>query len=194
MPDKPLKLFRATDFVTSTLMPGEARLLLHPGWMVLAVSAWIALACNVALWRALAHPSLAGLAQAGFLALLAGAACAALLCALGWRPLRKPLAIVLLAAAAWIAVRSWQLGLAFDAGVWRQAALWQAPAAADLEGWAAPLLLAVLGGLPALWVGRVPLLRMGTREQWAANLQGLLLAAVVLVGLGFVEIFGLLPG
>lgn len=193
MPDKPLKLFRATDFVTSTLMPGETRLLLHPGWMVLGVSAWIALACNVALWRALAHPSVAGLAQAGFLALLVGTTCTALLSLLDWRAVRKPLAVALLLAAAWIAVRCWQLGLAFDARVWRHAALWQPPSAADRQGWSAPALLVVLGGLPSLWVWRVPLLRLGTREQWAANFQALVWTVIVLVALGFVEIFEVLP-
>lgn len=194
MRHKPLKLFHVTDFVTSTLLPGEARLSLHPGWMVLAVCAWIALACNVALWRALARPSFTGLAQALFLALRMGASLAAVLYLLDWRRVRKALAIALLLAASWIALRSWQLGLAFDASVWRQAALWQRPSSAHLQGWPTPVLLGVLGVLPALWLLRVPLLRLGTREQWAANLTGLMVAMVVLVALGFVEIFGVLPG
>ena len=59
-----LKLFRSTGYST-LLMPGEARLAMHPGWLVLATSLWLGLACNVALWRELSGSAMGtGLATA----------------------------------------------------------------------------------------------------------------------------------
>jgi len=47
-----LRLFRTTGYST-LLMPGESRLATHPARLVAAASLWLALACNVALWRLL---------------------------------------------------------------------------------------------------------------------------------------------
>jgi hypothetical protein len=49
-----LKLFRTTGYST-LLLPGETRVAPHPARLVLRGSLWLAIACNVGVWRLLAH-------------------------------------------------------------------------------------------------------------------------------------------
>ena len=80
-----LKLFRATGYST-LLMPGEVRTSPHPGWLVLAVSLWVGLACNVALWRQVAgSPLAAGWPATLLLAAFVTGAGICVLSLLAWR-------------------------------------------------------------------------------------------------------------
>ena len=94
-----LKLFRSTGYST-ILTPGETRAGRHPGWVVLALSVWVGLACNVALWRALQSGGSADLLGALLVGVGAGAACATVLSLSGWRRTLKPMATALLLLAA----------------------------------------------------------------------------------------------
>jgi lipid A ethanolaminephosphotransferase len=166
-----LKLFRSTGF-HSILTPGEARLALHPGRAVAMVSLWIGVACNPWPWQALvgAGPSFAGAVAAAVG--LAGAA-GFVLSLLGWRRTFKPAATFLLLGAA-----------LFAGGIWTQAVPPAAlvddstrlssmlPGWAALFGWQVPTLLALLGGLPVLWLWNTQLRRLSGPEQLRSNVTG----------------------
>ena len=180
-----LKLFRSTGY-SSILGPGETRVAPHPGWLVLAVSAWIGFACNVALWRHLrgmeTGPSLGqSLMIGGFIA----AACGVLLSLLGWRRTLKRAASVLLLLAALVAACIWVQGLPLDASLLDQGPrMLLVPAWPSLLRWQFPALLVVLGVVPALWLSQLRLRRLAGPQQLQANINGMLLgiATMVLTG------------
>lgn len=177
-----LKLFRSTGY-SSLLAPGETRLAMHPGWVVLAISLWIGLACNVALWRALAGGSDAapGLSWA-----LAAGACAAatvgiLLSLVGWRRTLKPVATVVLLLAALGACGVWVQSLPVDAGFLNQRPSGLLPAWSSFLRWQVPALLVGLGLVPVLWLWATNTRRLSGPEQLAANITGMVIGAVVLL-------------
>jgi len=154
-----LKLFRSTGYA-SVFGPGETRIALHPGWVVLALSLWAGLACNAPLWLTLlgrGQPQ-----QALAFALLAGGITAVLLGLLGWGHFFKPAAMLLLWAAAWLAAVAWSRG-ATGAPVWLP--------------WSLVLTLPVLGLLPWVWLRNVPVKRMSMPRQLRCNLLAVLLGA-----------------
>ncbi len=180
MPSQRLKLFRATDFVRSTLMPGEARLAPHPGWMVAGVGAWIALACNVALWRALVHPTAAGLLQALALGLLQAAAACLVLFALDWKRTRKAAAALVLMLAATVATGLWQRGLEAAPAVLAAGAASLVPELASWGRWPVPTLWAALALPPMAWACLRQWRRLGNAQQWRVNLAGAAICVLVL--------------
>jgi lipid A ethanolaminephosphotransferase len=153
---------------------------------VLAVSAWIGLACNVALWRYLrgmdGAPGLAhSLAVGGFIA----ATCGALLSLLGWRRTLKRAASVMLLLAALVAACIWVQGLPLDATLLDQGLrMLLVPAWPTLLRWQFPALLIVLGVVPVLWLTQLRLRRLAGPQQLQANISGMLIgmAAMVLTG------------
>ncbi len=179
---KPLKLFHATDFVASVLLPGENRGALHPAWLPVVIAAWVGLACNVALWRAIEQPSPVAWRLAAAMGLGLASVAGAVLCVLGWRALRKPVALVLVMLAAGLAASAWERQLPFDPDLLSLGPEVLLPDAAGLRAATVQGLLALLS-LPALvWLWRVRLRRMDTGEQWASNLRGLVFWIVVGVG------------
>lgn len=178
-----LKLFRSTGYSTF-LLPGEARLAPHPGWAVLAVSAWVGLACNAALWRALLELQPAGVARALLLGILTAAGASLLLSLLCWRRTFKPAASLLCVMAATVTAGAWTQGLAGDAGLLMPHTDWVFPGWASLVGWEVPLMLAVLAGLPILSLWTTPLRRLTGPAQLRANMKGLFFGSAVLAGAG----------
>lgn len=176
-----LKLFRSTGYST-LLMPGEARLAPHPGWVVLGVSLWLGIACNVALWR-----ELAGSARGtGILnALLAGATLGGgsglLLSLLAWRRTLKFAATLLLLLGALLAAGLWIQSVPVTETVWSLRWRTLFPTWASLLRWQVPALVVGLAVLPALVVWNLQLRRLTGPEQLRANLSGAALAAGVMV-------------
>lgn len=181
-----LKLFRSTGY-SSILAPGETRVAMHPGWLVLATSLWVGFACNVGLWRELrglpgsgdvAHTLLTGCFLAG--------ACGTLLSALGWRRTLKPAATLVLLLFALAASGMWMQALpmgsaALDKGI---AAL-VIPTWPSLLRWQVPAMLFVLALVPMVWVWHTQLRRLPGPRQFAANGAGIALGLAVLLSTGW---------
>lgn len=162
----PLRLFRTTGHA-DLRMPGEARLGMHPAWLVLAVSLWLALACNVGVWRLLAGREEAPMVLAT-IALVAGGS-AAVLGLLGWRRTVRPAATLLLLAGGLLACGLWVQDLPLES-------LWQERPPRLLPSWASflrasvVLLVVVLALLPIVWVWTVRLRRLPASAQLRGNL------------------------
>jgi hypothetical protein len=177
-PPMALKLFRTTGYST-LLMPGEARLATHPARVVAAASLWLALACNVAVWRLLAGNGGDLRAVLASVAVIGGAA-GVFFSLFGWRRTIKP-AITIGAA----------LGALVACGLWSQqlpiAVLWQGPSRTLLPAWASfmrwqvPALVLLLAVVPVVWLWSLPLRRLAGSAQLRSNLLG---AAAGLVALG----------
>jgi len=170
-----LRLFRTTGYST-LLMPGEARVATHPATLVLWASLWLALACNVAVWRFLGGSDDWRLAF-GSAAVIAGGS-GVLFSLLGWRRTLKLAITLALVAAALVA-----------AGLWSQqlpiATLWQGPPRSMLPAWASFMrwqvlaLVLVLAVVPIVWLWNHPIRRLPGPVQLRSNASGALLAAVV---------------
>ena len=175
-----LRLFRTTGYST-LLMPGEAKLGRHPGWLVLAASLWIGIICNVGVWRLFVGN--AGLREALAAAGLLGGGTGLILGVLGWRRTLKFSITVLLLAAALMAT-----------GVWVQelplAALWHERPRALLPAWPnflrGPVLVVVLAlaVVPVVTVWNIHVRRLSGAAQLRVNTVAAAIGAlVVLVGL-----------
>lgn len=187
-----LKLFRSTGY-SSILGPGETRVAPHPVWLVLAVSGWIGFACNVALWRHVrgldGSPGLRACLLAGaFIA----AACATVLSLLGWHRTLKKAASALLLLAALVAASIWVQGLPLDKALLSQGlrAL-VLPSWPSLLRWQFPMLLVLLGVVPALWLSQLRLRRLPGPQQLQTNIAGMLIAGAVMMFSGWLAIRGL---
>jgi glucan phosphoethanolaminetransferase (alkaline phosphatase superfamily) len=181
-----LKLFRSTGY-SSILVPGETRLAMHPGWVVVATSAWVGFACNVPLWRALAGHG-GGLSGALLGAVFATGGSAALLSFFGWRRTLKLVATAALFGAAVVACLMWASGPAID-GAHALPSL-AAVSWASLMHWQAGALMLALGLLPMLWVWQAQLRRLPGPRQLAANSAGIAFGLALMAGAGLL-LFGL---
>jgi len=180
-----LKLFRSTEFLSSFFSPEQQRAALHPAWPVVLASLWIASAGNLALWRELMNlPELArarGLWLGAGLALMVAAATCALLSLLAWRRTLKPAIAVLLFASALGSHAMLSHGLVIDAALMAkllQSGSWQAR---DLLDWRLFVTLLVLALLPSIWLGQLPLRRLGPARQLQANATVFIASCAVLV-------------
>lgn len=168
-----LKLFRSTGH-SSILAPGETRLAMHPAWLVLAVSGWIGLACNVGLWRELRSLGNGpGLAKALIASAFLAGACAAVLSLLGWRRTLKRAATLLLLLASLAAASIWVQGRPVDAALLDQGLRnLLLPSWPSLLRWQFAAVLAVCGLLPMFWVWQVPVRRLPGPSQFNSNALG----------------------
>lgn len=170
-----LRLFRTTGYST-LLMPGEARVATHPATLVLWASLWLALACNVAVWRFLGG-SVPWHAALGSAAVIAGGS-GVFFSLLGWRRTLK-FAITLALVAGALAA----------AGLWSQqlpvATLWQGPPRTLLPAWASFMrwqvlaLILVLAVVPIVWLWNHPVRRLSGPLQLQSNISGAIVAALV---------------
>lgn len=177
-----LRLFHPTGYDT-LLPPRQARQGTHPAWLVLAVSLWIGLACNVAVWR-LAADGFAGLRSLlATSALLAGGS-GIVLSLLGWRRTLRVACTVVLLVAALLACGIWVQELPPES-LWQQRPRSLLPAWPNFMRWQVPVLLLVLALLPIVGVWNVALRRLPAPQQLQSNIVGVLLAALVL-GVGLV--------
>lgn len=175
-----LKLFRSTGY-SSLLMAGEARLAMHPAWMILAVSLWAGFVSNVALWRALAGTdpshSLAWVLALG--ACITGA-CGMVLSLLGWRKTIKPTATLILFTAALAASSIWSQALPIDASLLDRRPLSViVPPWASLLRWQVSAAVAGLALVPSVWVWQKGLRRLSGPQQLTVTMTGLAIGFAV---------------
>lgn len=184
-----LKLFRSTGY-HSILTPGEARLALHPGWAVAMAAGWVGLACNVWFWQALASGGRDLLPATGAALALSGAAGFAL-SLLGWRRTFKTAATVVLLLGALLAggvlTQDIPARLLVDPAL-RLSTLM--PTWASLFQWQVPTLLALLGGVPVIYLWNVQLRRLPGSDQFRTNLAGMVAWALVFT-CGFAALYTL---
>jgi glucan phosphoethanolaminetransferase (alkaline phosphatase superfamily) len=178
-----LKLFRSTGHST-LLMPGETRLAPHPGWLVLATSAWVAFVCNVAVWRLVNDPS--ALPSALAVAAVLGGGAGMILSILAWRRTLKAAVTLVLVLAALLACGLWAQQLPIES-LWTQRPLALLPGWANFLRWQVPALFMLLAVLPVAWMWSVPLRRLPGPSQLQANIVGAAIAAAVF-GIGMIAL------
>lgn len=178
-----LKLFRSTGY-SSLLMAGEARLAMHPGWMILGVSLWAGFVPNVALWRVLSgHDAGHGLVHAIALGACIAGASGMFLSLLGWRKTLKPAATLILFLAALAASSIWSQALPVDASLFDRGPLSViVPPWTSLLRWQVSVGLALLALVPSLWVWQKGLRRLPGPQQLTVTMVGLVLGFIVLAG------------
>jgi lipid A ethanolaminephosphotransferase len=188
-----LKLFRSTGY-SSIFAPGQSRVAMHPGWITLATSAWVALACNVALWREVARANDDGMgwARVLVLAVFMASACALVLSLLGWRRTLKPVATLMLLLAALAACSIWSQALPVDANLLdKRLPGLLLPPWASLLRWQVPAILAGLALAPAVWIWNTKVRRLSAHQQLSATVMGILISIVLLAASGFALAEGL---
>jgi lipid A ethanolaminephosphotransferase len=188
-----LKLFRSTGY-SSIFAPGQSRVAMHPGWIVLAASVWVGFACNVAIWRELAHSpeESLGWARALALAVFLSAACALVLSVLGWRRTLKPAATVMLFLAALAACSIWSQALPVDPSLLdKRLASLIVPPWASLLRWQVSAILAGLALAPSIWTWNTKVRRLSAQQQLSATMMGILFSVVLLGASGFALAGGL---
>ncbi len=161
-------------------LPGVWR----PGTLVLLLSCWLALAGNLPLWRALSVvPETSGwrgvLFSLGFAVWIA-AALMALLSLLAWPRLVKPLAVLVLLAAATSTYFMLQYSVVIDATMMANVFNTDAREVRDLVSWPLLLSFVVLAGLPLWWLLRRKIVRRPFWSQAWRNGLGALVAVGVL--------------
>jgi lipid A ethanolaminephosphotransferase len=187
-----LKLFRSTGY-SSIFAPGQSRVAMHPGWMVLATSAWAGFVCNVGLWRGLSHSPVEGLAlgQVLALAVFVSAACGLFLSALGWRRTLKPAATLVLFLSALAACSIWGQALPVDASLLEKGLSGLLfPPWASLLRWQVSAILAGLALVPTVWTWNTKVRRLSARQQLSATVMGILISVVLLAASGFALLEG----
>ena len=156
---------------------------LHPAWVVVLISTWLATACNVPLWHEVAQlPGQGSLRGWGFalaFAVIVAAGNVALLSLLAWRRTLKPAAAVLVLMAAFGTYFMMAYGIAIDASMLVNVMQTDVHEAGDLLSWRMLLTVLALAAPPLLWLYRRPVRRLGVLRHAAHN--GLLLAGAVAV-------------
>ena len=156
----------------------------HPAWVAVLISTWLATACNLPLWREVAqlpgHGSLRGWAFAAVFAIMVAAANAALLSLLAWRFTLKPAAAVMVVVAAFGAYFMLAYGIAIDASMLVNVLQTDTHEATDLLGWRMAGTVLALALPPLVWLHRTPVRRLGATRQVAHN-GALLLGALAVV-------------
>lgn len=154
---------------------------LHPAWVVVLISTWLATACNVPLWREVAQlPGQGSLRGWGFaiaFALIVAAGNAALLSLLAWRWTLKPAATVLVVMAAFGAYFMLAYGVAIDASMLTNVLQTDVHEAADLLNLRMLATVLALAAPPLWWLLRRPVQELSLLRHAAHN--GLLLAGSV---------------
>ena len=154
---------------------------LHPVWVVVLISTWLATACNVPLWREVAQlPGQGSLRGWGFaiaFALIVAAGNAALLSLLAWRWTLKPAAALMVVMAAFGAYFMLAYGIAIDASMLTNVLQTDAHEATDLLSWRMAATVLALAAPPLVWLYRRPVRRLGAWRHAAHN--GLLLVGAV---------------
>ncbi len=159
----------------------------NPLTLAIAVSLWVASVDNWPLWRAVVKlSSMSSLRGMLFVAsLCAMIACISLaLLALGaWQRSIKPLATLLLVAAAVDANYMGSYPIDIDPAMIINVLHSETHDGSDLVGWRLLLSLALLAGLPSWWVWRTPLRPMSATDQGLHNTAALVLSLCMAGGL-----------
>ena len=156
---------------------------MHPAWVVVLVSTWLATACNVPLWQEVAQlPGQGSLRGWGFalaFALIVAAGNAALLSLLAWRWTLKPAVLVLVLMAAFGAYFMLAYGIAIDASMLVNVMQTDVKEAGDLLNLRMLGTVLILAAPPLLWLYRRPVQRLTALRHVAHN--GLLLVGSIAV-------------
>jgi lipid A ethanolaminephosphotransferase len=156
-----------------------------PTRLIIWTGAWIALAANLPLWRALYElnllDSIGGWGLAFALALMIGGALTALLALFTWRGTLKPVLTLLLLAAAAGAYFMWTYRVTIDSTMIVNVLQTNAAEAADLLSVELAAFMLVLGLLPAVLIWRAPIVYGRWPQRLLRN--ALLLAAGLAVTL-----------
>ena len=156
---------------------------IHPVWVVVFISAWLATACNVPLWREVAQlPGQGSLRGWGFalaFAFIVAAGNAALLSLLAWRWTLKPAAALLVVMAAFGAYFMLAYGVAIDASMLTNVLQTDVKEAGDLLNVRMLATVLALAVPPLWWLLRRPVRRLSLLRHVAHN--GLLLAGAIAV-------------
>ena len=176
-----LKLFRSTGYST-LLMPGEARVAPHPARLVLWACLWLALACNVGLWRFVTHGVEPRATLASVLLIAGGSG--VVLNLLGWRRTLKPALSVALILGALLATGLWSQHLPIEA-LWQGPPRTWLPAWPNFLRWQAFVLLLALAVVPMVFTWNAQVRRLSGPAQLKANFWGACLGGVLLLA-GFV--------
>jgi lipid A ethanolaminephosphotransferase len=171
-----LRLFRTTGYST-LLMPGESRLATHPARLVAGASLWLALACNVAVWRLFGGDGELRTVLASVLVI--GGGNAAFFSIFGWRRTLK-LAITLgILFGALVACGVWSQQLPIEQ-LWHGPSRTLLPAWASFMRWQVLLLVLVLAVVPIVWLWNHPMRRLAGPTQLRVNLLGAAAGAALL--------------
>ena len=161
----------------------QASRAIHPAWVVVLASAWLATACNVPLWREVAalpgQGTLRGWGFALAFAVIVAAGNAALLSVLAWRWTLKPAITVMLLLAAFGAYFMLAYGIAIDASMLVNVMQTDVKEAGDLLNWRMLATVLALTAPPLLWLYRRPVRRMHAFRHMAHN--GMLLVGAIVV-------------
>nr|WP_296021589.1 phosphoethanolamine--lipid A transferase [uncultured Acidovorax sp.] len=156
---------------------------LHPAWVVVFISTWLATACNVPLWREVAQlPGQGSLRGWGFaiaFAFIVAAGNAALLTLLAWRWTLKPAAALVVLMAAFGAYFMLAYGVAIDASMLVNVLQTDVHEAGDLLNLRMLGTVLALAAPPLWWLLRRPVLRLSPLRHLVHN--GLLLAGAAAV-------------
>ncbi len=157
----------------------------RPATLILLVSALLALAGNLPLWRTVwPLPELHGLRGVLFalgLFIWIVAALYMLLSLLAWKRLLKPVLLLLLLTAAANSYFMLQYGVVIDASMMANVAHTDAREVRDLLSWTLLLSLLLLGILPGWWLLRQQLVFRPFWSQTWRNLTGAVIGLVVLL-------------
>jgi lipid A ethanolaminephosphotransferase len=193
-----LKLFRTTGVLSSRPGPDAATAVTpgwHPAWLLALGSLWMAGPANLPLWQQLTRLTeihgWRGLGSGIALGMLIFSALTALLSLLAWRWTLKPVLILCLIAAAAGTYFMMTYGVVIDSTMMVNVLQTDPREARDLLSWRLLATLAVLGLLPAIWIWRLPVRRMGLGRQTLGNAATFALSLAALSGaliLGFQDI------
>jgi lipid A ethanolaminephosphotransferase len=173
-----LRLFRTTGYST-LLFPGESRLATHPARLVLWASLWLAIACNVAVWRLLAG-STDPRSAAAAVTLIAGGS-GFVFSVLGWRRTLKPAITLALIASALVAAGLWSQQLPVDT-IWHGPPRTLLPAWTSFMRWQVLAIVLVLAVVPIVWLWNHPIRKLPGPAQLQSNILGAIVAGLVFAG------------
>lgn len=176
-PDMALKLFRTTGYST-LLMPGESRVAPHPARLVVWGSLWLALACNIAVWRLLTGFGSDWRATLASVLVIAGGS-GIVFSLLGWRRTLKPALTLALIGGALFAAGTWSQQLPVES-LWRGPPRTWMPAWTSFMRWQVLALVLMLAVIPIVWLWNTSVRRISGQKQFQSTLAGAALSAFVL--------------
>lgn len=182
-----LKLFRSTEFANSSLFsPAVQRIAIHPFWVALLASAWLATAGNLALWQELMKQPGWGNVQGLWLGLRLAVLIVAVLCAIlslaSWRWTFKPAITILLFLAAFASHVMLTRGIVIDTDTMVQALQTKPGEIRTLLSWQLFLIVMVLAVLPSVWLWRTPVRRIPPFQNLLQSALFLMVSCAVIAG------------
>ena len=157
----------------------------HPLWLTTLTTLWLVAFANIPLWRQLQQlPEVTGFRGLMFglgMATMIAGLIHALLSLLNVRGLLKPVLTLFLLSAASGAYFMMSYGIVIDPTMIQNVAQTDPKEAADLFNWRMPVVMGLLGLLPAWAVWQVPLQPVGAVKRLLTNTLSLIVSVVVMV-------------